>query len=306
MSLHVLRPGLACRIVDLGRPATRSLGMPVGGAADQASLCLANALLGNEPGAAALEVMLAGPRLVADAEHVGVFWGQGFDLKINHACYPVGKSFQLRAGDRLDLLATPAAACGYLCLAGGFTAPELLGSRSALAPITAGAVLAALPSRGAGRHAAIPPWCPPETPLRVLMGSHAEPRAWAQFLKQEYTVLPDSNRMGIRLQGENPLPLAAGELVSAPVCPGTIQLPSSGQPIILGRDAQTVGGYPRLGHVIAADLDRLANLRPGAQVRFVGVSVAAAQALAQSRRGWLELWQVRLRLNAHLYPVTLV
>lgn len=302
MSLHVLRPGLASRVVDLGRPASRSLGVPVGGAVDQSALRLANALLGNDPGAAALEVMLAGPRLAADAEHLAVFWGQGFELRINQSPYPVGKSFQLQSGDRLEVLPTPHATCGYLCVAGGVAAPATLGSRSAFATIAAGDVLEAAPSRGPARFADVPPWCAPDSPLRVLPGSHAEPRAWEQFLTQEFIVLPESDRMGTRLQGGTAICLAATDLTSAPVCPGTIQLPSGGQPIMLGRDAQTIGGYPRLGHVVAADLDRLAALRPGAPVRFVAVSAETAHELARSRWNWLELWQTRLRLSAQLWP----
>jgi antagonist of KipI len=115
-----------------------------------------------------------------------------------------------------------------------------------------------------------------------------------QFLAEEYAVDANSNRMGLRLAGK-PLPRPEGEQLSAPVCPGTVQITHDGQPIVLGVDAQTIGGYARIAHVIAADLDKLAQLAPGERLRFAKIELAEAVRLWRQREGWLREWSTRLR-----------
>src|SRR5207253_161363 len=114
-----------------------------------------------------------------------------------------------------------------------------------------------------------------------------------QFYQQEFTISSDSNRMGLRLQGE-PLTLPDRELVSEPVAPGAVQVTRDGQCIVLGVDGQTIGGYPKIAHVIDADLDRLGQVRPGDHVRFVRVEQAAAVALFREQQGRLRQWMLRL------------
>src|SRR5207249_4543165 len=98
--------------------------------------------------------------------------------------------------------------------------------------------------------------------LRLLPGTHLSKKIQSLLEQTTFTVRSESNRMGIRLDSAQGWPNEQGELLAAPIVPGTVQLPSGGQPIILGVDAQTIGGYPRLGHVISADLDNLGQLRP--------------------------------------------
>jgi antagonist of KipI len=131
--------------------------------------------------------------------------------------------------------------------------------------------------------------------LHVLPGTHAEQFPAEAFVGQEYTVTAESNRMGLRLAGQ-PVPRQqAEELLSAPVCPGTVQITHDGRAIVLGVDAQTIGGYPRIAHVIAADLDKLAQLRPGDRIRFQWVEHATAIAQFRARQAWLHAWVTRLR-----------
>lgn len=131
----------------------------------------------------------------------------------------------------------------------------------------------------------------------MLPGSHLNLIGAERFAAQEYRVQSTSNRMGLRLKGEQPFPAAKSELLSAPVCPGTVQQLHEGHPVILGMDAQTIGGYPRVAQVIAADLDKLAQLRPGETVRFQWVDLPTAQREWQNRQSWLREWQTRLKVT---------
>jgi antagonist of KipI len=290
MSLTVLDPGPYSLLVGPGRPGSRSLGVPVGGAADRATLALGNALLGNPPDAVALELTLAGPTLRVEHSTAGVVFGAPFTGAV-----PAGTTFQLQPGDVLKIGGTPTGVRGYLCVAGGFHAPTVLGSRSALEPIRAGDILNCPPSTATpGRSLAFtssPPHHP--TTLRALDGPQADWFPDGRFFGGTYTVTPASNRMGLRLAGE-PLTRKPGELVSEPVAPGAVQVTNDGLPVVLGVDGQTIGGYPKVAHVIRADLDALARLRPGTVVRFERVTLAEAEAAARERAEWLREWLTRL------------
>jgi biotin-dependent carboxylase-like uncharacterized protein len=300
--LRVIRPGLCTLVVDHGRPATRSLGVPVGGAADRAAWLLGNGLVGNpaSTGAAALEFALAGPTLAATADLACVVTGAPFELHTSRS-ERVGRTFTLHAGEELHLGGTPAGVRGYLCVRGGLLVPHRLGSRSGLAPLAAGDFLPCLPGtighRSIEAHEFDPPGPGDPVILRVLEGGQASwfpPEAFfAEAGGPTFTVTPQSNRMGLRLSGP-PLPVLARELVSEPVCPGTVQVTRDGGCIVLGMDGQTIGGYPKIAHVIRADLDLLAQLRPGQQASFTRVTPEEAERLDRQRRVRLRAWLVRL------------
>ena len=298
MSLRVESPGLYTLPVDRGRPGWRALGVPAGGAADRAAHTLANALVGNPPDAVTLEVTLAGPTLTADAPTACVVFGAPFELAVPGRVVTAGTTFTLRAGETLRVLGTPAGVRGYLAVRGGFRVPEVLGSRTALEPLRAGDLLACDPSTTAGR--ALPfvaLHAPGDVTLRVLPGAQADWFEPGALESRRFTVAAASNRMGVRLLGD-PLPRGAGrrsaELASEPVAAGAVQVANDGLPIVLGVDGQTIGGYPRPGHAIRADLDRLAQLRPGDGVRFRAVTVAEAEQAAREAATTLADWCRRL------------
>ena len=151
MSLLVRDAGLLSLLVDCGRPRTRHLGVPLGGAADRQALALGNALVGNEPDAVALEMTLAGPVIEAVHSTACVIFGASFQSSINGRAIPRGTTFTLEPGEILRVGGTLTGARGYLCVAGGFDGPEVLGSRSALEPLRAGDTLACRSARIAGR-----------------------------------------------------------------------------------------------------------------------------------------------------------
>ena len=299
MSLRVESPGLYSLPVDLGRPGWRSLGVPAGGAADRAAHALANALVGNRPDAVTLEFTLAGPTLTADAPTACVVFGAPFDLAIDGRKPPTaGTTFTLHAGETLRVGGTPVGVRGYLAVRGGFTTPPVMGSHSALDPLRAGDVLACAASTVAGRAL---PFVSlhdfGDGTLRVIAGAQADWFAPGSLEAGRSTVAPASNRMGVRLLGE-PLRRVEGrvgaEMASEPVAAGAVQVANDGRPIVLGVDGQTIGGYPRPAHVIRADLDRLAQLRPGNAVRFRIVTVAEAEQAARDAAAELAGWCRRL------------
>ena len=265
--LTVISPGLATLVVDAGRPRTRGLGVPVGGPADAFSFALGNLLAGNPPDAAALEIALAGPTLVTDAPLGCAICGAPFDVRTDRRDIAPNASFTLEPGEILRIGGTPTGARAYLCIRGGIDAPLILGSRTALAPLKAGDVIAAAAGRIGGRR--LDPT--PQPPIRFGEGAGdgvaergpgvevirllpAAQTSWfpERVLKgKAFRVGPASDRMGMRLVGEA-LPMPPREIVSEPVCPGTVQVSRDGQCILLGVDGQTIGGYPKIAQAIRA------------------------------------------------------
>lgn len=297
MSFFVLDPGLGSRIVDLGRPASRSLGVPVGGAADVASLTLGNALVGNVPDAPALEVTLKGPILRAETEVGCVLFGAPFDMSTARQSLKAGRTFTLEPAEELHITGTPRGLRAYLCVPGGFAAVKILGSASGLDYVRAGTVLSCRASRLGGRSLSpAAPFPDLACELRCLDGLQKDWFAVHAFYEAEFTASSAMNRMGIRLQGQ-PLTLPERELVSEPVCPGSVQVTRDGQCIVLGVDGQTIGGYPKIAQVIQADMDRLGQLRPGAKVRFGRVDEIKARELFLQGKAILKDWSVRSRTS---------
>jgi antagonist of KipI len=302
MSLVVLEPGIESRIVDLGRPRTRSLGVPVGGAADRRSLILGNSLLGNPPDAAALEMTLKGPRLRAEVDVGCVIFGAPFEARCDGYPIEINRTFTWRAGKELSIGGTSRGARAYLCVRGGLQVAMVLESRSALEPIRRGDALPCTSSSIVSR------WCPAAAPgfadvvnVAALPGLQVPWFDEAEFCLQRFEVTPASNRMGLRLKG-TPLTMPGREMTSEPVCPGAVQVTPDGQCIVLGVDGQTIGGYPKIAQVIQADLDTLGQLRPGNTLVFSKISLE--EAIERDRRAQAEIneWALRLRLSLDAFP----
>lgn len=298
-AITVLEPGLFTTIQDLGRPGHRGAGVPLSGAADSVSLRMANLIVGNPEHAAGIECTLVGPRLRFEREAVVALAGAEFPG------LPAGVPIKVAAGAEIALGHATAGCRGIIAVAGGIDVEPVLGSRSTLVvaalgglagrPLRAGDrlalgtgaaearrgrpvasvstarnVVSCLSPAAAGRSQPLP--------LRVIPGEHADAfgsAAWAR----SFRTTSRSDRMGARLDGE-PLSGAGAfaGMASVAVMPGTVQVPPDGRPIVLLADAQTIGGYPVLGQVIAADLPRAAQLRPGDEVRFEEASLAEARA----------------------------
>lgn len=292
-TLTILAPGLSTLVVAAPRLRSRSLGVPVGGPADRFAHAIGNALVGNPPQTAALEISIVGPTVVANAPVACVVHGAPFAMRTKQHALHAGTTFTLEPGEELTIGGTPVGLRAYLCIQGGLTAPVLLDSASGLAPIQGGDRFACHAGRISARRVEIDP--DHGSPFRILPGAQHDWFPSDVLTTHPYEVTPASNRMGLRLQG-SPLPVPAREIVSEPVCPGTIQVTRDGQCVVLGVDGQTIGGYPKIAQVIAADLDRLAQLRPGARITFQPVSLAEAETLLQQHQTRLRQWLTRLRL----------
>jgi len=269
--------------------------VPIGGAADRFALNIGNALVGNPPDAAALEISLKGPTLRADSEVACVLYGAPFEMTIDGSVHEAGKTFTLHRGEELHIGGTSCGMRAYLCVRGGLQTPIVLGSRSSLEPLAAGAELPCQAGVIHVRHFRHNfAWNAEPRLLRVVEGMQADWFRTEEFYAQSFTVTPASNRMGLRLHG-TPLALPERELESEPVCPGSVQVTRDGQCILLGVDGQTIGGYPKIAQVISADLDKLAQLRPGETIRFVRVTLAMAEKLYRAKQAELREWLTRLR-----------
>jgi len=301
--------GAGVSIQDLGRSGHRDIGVPLAGAADAVLLACANALLSQAEHLAALELPLLGPVLRAWAAPVRVALVGDFAPRLTRAdgstlAVDAWRSLTLQPGEVLNVGACRSG-IGYLALAGGVDVPPVLGSRSTYARAGLGGIdgrapragdrLACGAGQGAQRQAA-GPFVHAAGALRVLPGpqdGHFDAAAWAMFVGSEFRVTREADRMGLRLEGprlQHRTGLGA-DIVSEAVVPGAVQVPGSGQPIVLGVDAQTIGGYAKIATVIRADLPRLAHARPGSVLRFEAVTrvqaLAARHELVESLRAWV-------------------
>ncbi|QEH32777.1 KipI antagonist [Aquisphaera giovannonii] len=290
MSVIVIEPGFWTTVQDAGVPGRREWGVPPGGAFDLGSAELANALAGNRPDAAVLEFTLRGGVYEALGSLGGAIAGatieatlaglDGISRSIRTPC-----SFSLHAGDRLVLGRTLDGARAYLAVRGGFQTATRLGSRSSEHPLRRGDFLRTRESLIPARYPVdLPPIEPTAEPFRVVRGPDAPAGDLARFWRSgEFRVGSRSNRMGLRLEGPALEVMSPPDRLSAPVAPGAIQV-AGGQLIVLGVAAGTMGGYPHVAHVASADMDRLAQLRPGDLIGFRPVSLPDARSLDREAR----------------------
>lgn len=325
MTIEVRKPGLATSVQDAGRPGYYHLGIPLSGALDQESYLLANLLVGNPVGAAAIECTLLGPELVFEDDAVIAVTGAQTALSLNGQEAARNTALQVRAGDCLRFGYMTLGARAYIAVAGGIDVPLVLGSRSTYGlgafggyqgrRLQAGDRLPvgqpqALPRVGRSAHGVWQAQIAREVELRVLPGLYAhrlQEVSSASFYDESWTVGSEADRIGYRYKGGTPLqfkdrtpPFGAGDnpsnIVDAGYPYGSIQVPGGLEPIILHRDAVSGGGYAMVGTVISADMDLIAQMQPNYKARFVAVDMAQALAARLDKRQRLQ------RLRAALAP----
>ncbi|QCP53807.1 biotin-dependent carboxyltransferase family protein [Trinickia violacea] len=312
MSIEVLKPGALTTFQDLGRTGYQQFGIPVNGVMDERAHRLANLLAGNDPGDATLEITLIGPTLRMLADVTIALCGADLEPMADGEAVPLNEAVPLPTGTELSFGQRRSGVRAYLAVRGGFALEPVMGSCSTFVrggygghrgrPLRKGDVIA-VRERGASNaappSAASMPTFPndvigaPGAPLRVIAGREwplFSADAQCAFANTPYRIGAQSDRMGYRLEGE---PLALGtarQMMSEAVGFGTIQVPSDGQPIVLMADRQTTGGYPKIAHVCAVDLPRLAQTMPGESVRFEMIGLDEAQRLlAQQERAFAKV-----------------
>jgi biotin-dependent carboxylase-like uncharacterized protein len=270
-ALTVLETGLLTTVQDAGRPGQASLGVGRSGACDRASYRLANRLVGNHEDAAVLEVTYGGLRVRADGDVAIVTTGARCG-----GCWPHNAPTTLRSGDELALGVPASGLRTYVAVRGGLDVEPVLGScatdtLSGLGPdvLSPGDVLAVgtsgLPMPGVDLAPVTDPEAGDVTVL-VTPGPRRDwfpDEAWAALVEQPWTVSSDSNRVGLRLDGEALARSRTDELPSEGLVRGALQVPPSGKPVLFLADHPVTGGYPVIGYVADDDVDRCAQLRPG-------------------------------------------
>ena len=284
MTITVIKPGLQTTLQSRPRTGLRHQGVPAGGAADTLSLALANRLVGNTWDTPALEAALLGPTLRFEQECAFALAGAAVPTSLNGAAVASHETLVAQAGDELRVGSTTAGARVYLAVAGGFAADDVLGSSSTNLQAGFGGfrgrALRAGDELSVGATTAEPASTPAEfrPPISTRRALRTCESAETSLLEDAHrAALFDTNwvvdrradRMGLRLDGPALSISSEGRMPSAGVLPGTIQCPEDGAPYMLGVDAGTVGGYPRIAQVARADRHLLGQLRPGDHVRLL-------------------------------------
>jgi biotin-dependent carboxylase-like uncharacterized protein len=289
-------------VQDAGWEGLRAQGMPSGGAMDGWALAVANLLVGNDADAAALEWALGPGTLRFETDAVCAIAGAAADASLGGAPLPPYSVIAARAGEELRIDRITRGRFVYLAVRGGMEVPPVLGSRATYlaggfggfegrllrsgdaVPIGGGAKTK--PPAGWSLPEGLRPTYPADDPFRAVAGPQSDlfpPDSLKSFEAATFRVARASDRAGYRLEGPPILASEKASLPSEPACPGAVQVPDSGQPIVLMPDGPTVGGYPKIAVIASADLPRLAQRNPGETVRFRLVSVADAQAAYRRR-----------------------
>lgn len=313
MSIRVISGGLLTTVQDAGRVGYQEFGVPVSGAMDHRAMAVANLLVDNDENEAVLEVTFMGPKLVFTKDNCICITGGDLRPTLDGQAAPIYKAFAVKAGQTLAFIGPKTGCRAYIAFAGGLDLEPAMGSRSTYLKAKIGGYkgrkldkddeiafrnpVCELP-RLASRFIT-PPEYPVTHMLRVVMGPQDDmftEEGVKTFLSAEYTVTPQADRMGCRLDGEIVKHVKDGNIISDGISFGAVQVPSEGKPIIMLADRQTVGGYTKIATVISADLPAIAQAKPGEKVKFSKVSVKAAQQAYLADKRWLAALKAALAL----------
>lgn len=332
MTIRVVRPGAQTSVQDLGRWGLQRYGIVVGGAMDTESLRTANVLVGNDEGCAAIEMTLIGAALSFEEDTLLALCGADLSAIADSEPLPMDRPVLIRRGTTLTCSTADAGCRAYLAVAGGINVPLVLGSRSTYPRANLGGFegrnLKAGDRLVAGemsdesrqiidrlavsdkqpfvsrKRSLGPMWSVHAEPIvRVLPGSEIDwltPASRQLLQTGEFEIGANSDRMGYRLTGPTFEFTRPRELISEGVCPGTMQVPANGQPILLVADCATTGGYAKISHVISADLPIVAQWRPGDRVRFEMTTIEVAERSLRERES--EFQRRRLACASLLTP----
>ena len=297
----VLRPGINTTYQDEGRFGLQHFGLPPGGCMDQESFLIANALVGNKINKGVIEFAYQGPmlKLVKGKTKIAITGNVHFKIinsnhdTIDGECH---RSYNLKEGDVIDILATKRSAYGYLSISGGFKIESFFNSVSTLVKSKIGPnngskikeddnLIINDASKNKNNHKAMI-FSENIKEIRVLKGpqyDYFSDESKKNFFNLEYKITNLTDRMGMRLQGESLKNIINTNIRSEGITKGAIQVPADGQPIILLADHPTVGGYPKIANIISADYDLLVQKLPGTNIIFKCIDLQEAEQLFISR-----------------------
>ncbi|MEM3696180.1 MAG: biotin-dependent carboxyltransferase family protein [Candidatus Bathyarchaeia archaeon] len=290
---QVLKPGLFTTVQDLGRYGYLQYGVPISGAMDQFALTAANLLVENNPNEACLEITLIGPELKALTKTYIAITGGNAEPKINDENVPMWQTLRVKAGDIISFGKMKSGCRAYLSMRGGINTPLVLGSRSTYVrggfggingkqlksgDIIEGFATSPLKTKYLMPEELIPQYTGKFT-VHVVLGPQADmftENGIKTFLSNPYKVTPEADRMGYRLEGPTIEHKAKADIVSDALLPGAIQVPKSGKPIVIMRDAQTTGGYPKIAVAITPDVSMLGQAKPNDTIEFSKITIQLA------------------------------
>jgi antagonist of KipI len=294
---HVIKPGLFTTVQDLGRFGFQRFGVPVSGAMDKYAFSCANLLVGNYVSDACLEITLFGPELEVLNETQIAVAGADFQITINDDVVPMWQTLNVKKDDVVAFRESARSGCrGYLSVRGGIDVPLVLGSRSTYvrggfggcegrALRTGDIIRTFVPQQLLKIERVMPreliPSYEREFAVNVVLGPQEDmftARGVEAFLSNMYTVTPQSDRMGYRLDGASIEQETTEEPLTDALMQGSVQVPPNGKPIVLMADAQTSGGYPKIATVTTLGVSRFAQARPNDRVQFRRTSQAQARA----------------------------
>lgn len=292
MSINFIKAGLQTSLQDLGRPSFRRFGIPNNGALDPVSLKIANWLVSKPLCSACLEITQAGPVIEFTQDMAIAVTGAHFELSIDDIPVDMHQTLLVSKGERLTFGKLVNGARAYLAFSAEPDVPKIMGSYSTNLMAQFGGYEGkafknddTLPLT----NIVIPEIRKTPKELQLQFSDNyqirfIEGREWSNFsdatqksfIQSPYQVTSQSNRMGMRLKGEALKTEKSLSMTTAPITPGTIQIPPDGQPIVTLADGQTTGGYPRIGQVITADLPILGQLKANDSISFQQIDVEDA------------------------------
>ena len=302
-TFEVLEPGILTTVQDLGRYGFSQFGVPPSGALDTFSLRVGNLLVGNGEGEACLEITLMGLKIKVLKEGVIAITGGDLSPTLNEEPLEMWRIHLLVEGDVITFKKVQAGCRAYLAVSGGFVVPKIMGSSSTYLSGNFGGLEGRKLRRGDILFTLdIPPsldklgfrfsndWIPSlekEMLLRVIPGPqdhHFTEKGFQTFYSSPYQVTPQCDRMGVRLEGPKIERRSDVEesIISEGFISGAIQVPGDGKPIIILTELVT-GGYTKIATIISTDLSKVAQLKPGDQVRFKPISIEEAHNLLKEQ-----------------------
>ena len=305
MSITILSPGMLTSVQDLGRIGYQQYGVSVSGVMDPRSASIANILVDNDEGEAVLECTMMGPHIRFDAPNIIAITGSDLGATLDGQSIDTYRAVPVNAGQTLRFTMLRTGCRAFVAFAGGLDIPTVMGSCSTDMKAKIGGyqgrklqkddVIAFRAPRTDLKNLSLrhisPEFVPrAEYKLRVVLGPQDD--AFTElgimtFLSSVYTLTPEFDRMGCRLDGEPIEHIKDGNIISDGITFGAIQVPSAGKPIIMLADRQTTGGYTKIANVISADFRILAQLKMGDRVRFEKVSITDAQEALLAQRATL-------------------
>lgn len=314
MSVTVLNPGLLTTVQDMGRVGFQQFGVSVSGVMDPRAAEVANILADNPGGEAVLECTMMGPHLQFDKAECIAITGGDLGPTLDGTPIPTYRAIAVQPGQVLRFTGPKTGCRAFIAFAGGLDIPQVMGSRSTYMKAKIGGVQGRKLEKGdvigfraprsdlknlTNRYIA-PEFVPRSLyTLRVVLGPQDDAFTDAgirTFLSEPYTVTPEFDRMGCRLEGSVIQHKETGDIISDGIAFGAIQVPSAGKPIIMLGDRQTTGGYTKIANVITADFRILGQLKAGDKVRFEKVSIQHAQDALLTQRAALRNLRRALRV----------